>query len=76
MLAMLLSISGHYFGFRKLEEVHSNFMDEKDKVIAEIYNTSKERARVNGFKKQQEIMRQKHAEFLERYKIHSNGEEK
>ncbi|XP_055034309.1 dnaJ homolog subfamily C member 4 isoform X2 [Misgurnus anguillicaudatus] len=32
--------------------------------------------RVNGFKKQQEILRQKHAEFLERYKIRSSGEEK
>lgn len=30
---------------RKLEEVHNNFMDEKDRVITEIYNTSKERAR-------------------------------
>ncbi|XP_077103519.1 dnaJ homolog subfamily C member 4 [Siphateles boraxobius] len=76
VLAMLMSISAHYFGFRKLEEVHNNFMDEKDRVISEIYNESKERARVNGFKKQQEILRQKHAEFLERYKIRSNGEEK
>lgn len=31
--------------FRKLEEVHNNFMDEKDRVIGEIYNESKERAR-------------------------------
>lgn len=30
---------------RKLEEVHNNFMDEKDRVISEIYNESKERAR-------------------------------
>uniref|UniRef100_A0A8C1GKF6 Vascular endothelial growth factor Ba n=1 Tax=Cyprinus carpio TaxID=7962 RepID=A0A8C1GKF6_CYPCA len=44
MLTMLLSLSVHYFGFRKLEEVHNNFMDEKDRVITEIYNTSKERA--------------------------------
>ncbi len=27
---------------RKLEEVHNNFMDEKDRAISEIYNTSKE----------------------------------
>jgi len=33
-------------------------------------------SRVNGFKKQQEILRQKHAEFQEKYKIRSNGEEK
>ncbi|XP_052471432.1 dnaJ homolog subfamily C member 4-like [Carassius gibelio] len=76
MLTMLLSLSAHYFGFRKLEEVHNNFMDEKDRVITDIYNKSKERARVNGFKKQQEILRQKHAEFLERYKIRSDGEDK
>lgn len=76
VLTMLASISAHYFGFRKLEEVHSNFMDEKDRLITEIYNKSKEQARVNGFKKQQEILRQKHAEFLERYKIRSSGEEK
>ncbi|RXN29182.1 transmembrane and coiled-coil domain-containing 6 isoform X1 [Labeo rohita] len=76
ILTMVVSLSVHYFGFRKLEEVHNNFMDEKDRVITEIYNTSKERARVNGFKKQQEILRQKHAEFLERYKIRNNGEEK
>lgn len=31
--------------FRKLEEVHNNFMDEKDRIITEIYNESKERAR-------------------------------
>jgi DnaJ family protein C protein 4 len=31
--------------FRKLEEMHSNFMDEKDRNITEIYNQSKERAR-------------------------------
>ncbi|XP_062856464.1 dnaJ homolog subfamily C member 4 [Trichomycterus rosablanca] len=73
-VGMLLSIGAHYFVFRKLEEVHNNFMDEKDRVITEIYNESKERARVNGFKKQQEILRQKHAEFLERYKI--QGKEK
>ncbi|XP_043113884.1 dnaJ homolog subfamily C member 4 [Puntigrus tetrazona] len=76
VLTMLLSLSIHYFGFRKLQEVHNNFMDEKDRVITEIYNTSKERARVNGFEKQQEILRQKHTEFLERYKIRRNGEEK
>lgn len=32
--------------------------------------------RVNGFKKQQEILRQKHAEFLERYKLRQSGREK
>lgn len=85
-------------------------MDEKDRVITEIYNESKERARwvaflrfdatygremnicdahiwsldvspvlfprANGFKKQTEILRQKHAEFLEKYKIRNDGEDK
>ncbi|KAI3351156.1 hypothetical protein L3Q82_005713 [Scortum barcoo] len=34
------------------------------------------RPRVNGFKKQTEILRQKHAEFLEKYKIQNGGENK
>ncbi|XP_030621550.1 dnaJ homolog subfamily C member 4 [Chanos chanos] len=76
VLGMIISICVHYAGFRKLEEVHTNFMDEKDRIITEIYNETKERARVNGFKKQQEILRQKHAEFLEKYKIRNNGEDK
>lgn len=32
--------------------------------------------RINGFKKQTEILRQKHAEFLEKYKIPNGGEDK
>ncbi|XP_070769457.1 dnaJ homolog subfamily C member 4 [Enoplosus armatus] len=76
VITMLLSIGAHIFFFRKLEEVHNNFMDEKDRVITEIYNESKERARVNGFKKQTEILRQKHAEFLEKYKMNNGGEDK
>lgn len=77
LLTMVLSIGAHAVFFRKLEEVHTNFMDEKDRVITEIYKESKERARVNGFKKQTEILRQKHAEFLEKYKIQPNaGEDK
>ncbi|MBN3302398.1 DNJC4 protein, partial [Amia calva] len=67
MLAMIGSIVAHYFGFRKLEEMHNSFMEEKDRAITEIYNTSKERARVNGFQKQTAILRQKHAEFVEKY---------
>lgn len=76
VIAMFLSIGAHLVFFRKLEEVHNNFMDEKDRVITEIYNESKERARVNGFKKQTEILRQKHNEFLEKYKIRSDGVDK
>uniref|UniRef100_A0A8C5AS09 DnaJ (Hsp40) homolog, subfamily C, member 4 n=1 Tax=Gadus morhua TaxID=8049 RepID=A0A8C5AS09_GADMO len=79
LLTMLLSVVVLYFPlFRKLEEMHSNFMDEKDRNITEIYNQSKERARVNGFKKQTEILRQKHAEFVEKYNLPNvdGGEEK
>lgn len=76
VITMILSVGAHIVFFRKLEEVHNNFMDEKDRVITEIYNESKERARVNGFKKQTEILRQKHAEFLEKYKIQNDGENK
>ncbi|XP_061643796.1 dnaJ homolog subfamily C member 4 isoform X1 [Phyllopteryx taeniolatus] len=71
---MALGVGAHFVFFRKLEEVHNNFMDEKDRVITEIYNESKERARVNGFKKQTEILRQKHAEFMEKYKMRNGGE--
>ncbi|XP_075902501.1 dnaJ homolog subfamily C member 4 isoform X2 [Nelusetta ayraudi] len=76
VIAMFLSIGAHLVFFRKLEEVHNNFMDEKDRIITDIYNESKERARVNGFKKQTEILRQKHNEFLEKYKIHNDGVDK
>ncbi|XP_077387836.1 dnaJ homolog subfamily C member 4 [Festucalex cinctus] len=73
-LAMMLGIGVHFLVFRKLEKMHNNYMDEKDRVITELYNKSKEMARVNGFKKQTEILRQKHAEFLEKHKTHNGGE--
>uniref|UniRef100_A0A8D3B4A3 DnaJ (Hsp40) homolog, subfamily C, member 4 n=1 Tax=Scophthalmus maximus TaxID=52904 RepID=A0A8D3B4A3_SCOMX len=76
ILTMVVSVGAHAIFFRKLEDVHSNFMDERDRIITEIYNDSKERARVNGFKKQTEILRQKHAEFLEKYKKPNSGEAK
>ncbi|XP_043931663.1 dnaJ homolog subfamily C member 4 [Protopterus annectens] len=72
-LIMTGSLLFHYISFRKLEEVHSAFMDEKDRVIGELYKESKERARLNGFKKQQEILRQKHTEFVEKYKMKYTG---
>ncbi|KAK1903962.1 DnaJ like subfamily C member 4 [Dissostichus eleginoides] len=75
-LTMLLGIGAHVIFFRKLEQIHNTFMDEKDRVINDIYNESKERAKVNGFKKQSEILRQRHAEFLEKYKISKGGEDK
>ncbi|KAF3693999.1 DnaJ -like protein subfamily C member 4 [Channa argus] len=76
IIAIVLSIGAHMVFFRKLEEVHNNFMDKKDRVITDIYNESKERARVNGFKKQTEILRQKHAEFLEKYKSRNSEKDK
>uniref|UniRef100_A0A3Q0T3B4 DnaJ (Hsp40) homolog, subfamily C, member 4 n=1 Tax=Amphilophus citrinellus TaxID=61819 RepID=A0A3Q0T3B4_AMPCI len=76
VIAMMLSIGAHAVLFKKLEEVHSNFMDEKDRVITEIYNEAKERARINGFKKQMEILRQKHTEFKEKYKRSDVGDDK
>ncbi|XP_028271617.1 dnaJ homolog subfamily C member 4-like [Parambassis ranga] len=76
VVAMMLSLGAHFVFFRKLEEVHNNFMDEKDRVITEIYNEAKKRAKVNGFKKQTEILRQKHAEFQEKYRFRNSGEDK
>ncbi|XP_019901374.1 dnaJ homolog subfamily C member 4 isoform X2 [Esox lucius] len=73
ILIMGLSVGAHIVFFRKLESVHNNFMDKKDRIITQIYNESKERARTNGFKKQTEILRQKHAEFLEKYKVPRNS---
>ncbi|XP_065409050.1 dnaJ homolog subfamily C member 4 isoform X5 [Chrysemys picta bellii] len=69
LLLMLASMAAHYVAYRKLEEVHNSFMDKKDMLITSIYNESKERARANGFQKQQELLRQKHAEFTQRYRI-------
>ncbi|MEQ2228649.1 hypothetical protein ILYODFUR_010982 [Ilyodon furcidens] len=69
VITMMLSVGAHMIFFRKLEEVHNTFMDEKDRVITGIYNDAKERARANGFKKQTEILRQKHAEFQEKIKV-------
>ncbi|XP_074861769.1 dnaJ homolog subfamily C member 4 [Carettochelys insculpta] len=74
LLLMLGSMAIHYVAYRKLEEVHNSFMDKKDKLITSIYNESKERARANGFQKQQEILRQKHAEFMQRYRIRHSGD--
>ncbi|CAL9707022.1 unnamed protein product [Knipowitschia caucasica] len=73
--AIVLSVGVHYVLFRKLEEVHTNYMDEKDRVITAIYNEAKERARVNSFEKQKEILSQKHAEFLQKYKMRRGGDD-
>ncbi|KAG8437963.1 hypothetical protein GDO86_008593 [Hymenochirus boettgeri] len=53
---------------RTLRDIHNEFMEEQNQRILKIYNEAKERARLNGFRKQQEILRQKHAEFTEKYR--------
>ncbi|CAB1325060.1 unnamed protein product [Coregonus sp. 'balchen'] len=60
---------------RKLECVHNNFMDEKDGHHTDLQRVQREGKVVNGFKKQTEILKQKHAEFLEKYKITRNSGE-
>lgn len=75
VIAIMLSIGFHFLLFRKLEEIHTNYMDEKDRAITAMYNEAKERARVNSFEKQMEILSQKHAEFLEKYKVRRGGDE-
>ncbi|XP_077180238.1 dnaJ homolog subfamily C member 4 isoform X2 [Paroedura picta] len=67
LLLMLGSLLVHFVAFRKLEEARNRFMDEKDRKITQIYDDSKERARSNGFQKQQELLRQKHAELSQRF---------
>uniref|UniRef100_A0A8C8R9H0 DnaJ heat shock protein family (Hsp40) member C4 n=1 Tax=Pelusios castaneus TaxID=367368 RepID=A0A8C8R9H0_9SAUR len=74
LLLTVSSLGIHYLIFRVVEDMHNNFMDEKDKIITDIYNKSKEQARVNGLKKQQEILRQNHSEFIERYRIRRSAQ--
>lgn len=76
ILTMVVSIGLHFLFFRKLAEVHSSYMDEKDRALQKMYDEAKERARVNGFKKQTEILRQKHAELQQRLRGHDGGEDK
>lgn len=75
IIGMSLSIGVHFLVFRKFEEIHRNYMDEKDRVITAMYNEAKERARVNSFEKQMEILSQKHAEFSEKYKARRGGDQ-
>ncbi|XP_058161233.1 dnaJ homolog subfamily C member 4 isoform X3 [Dasypus novemcinctus] len=54
LLLMLAGMGLHYAAFRKLEQVHRSFMDEKDRIITAIYNDSRARARANRARLQQE----------------------
>ncbi|XP_043828003.1 LOW QUALITY PROTEIN: dnaJ homolog subfamily C member 4 [Dromiciops gliroides] len=56
LLLMLGGMVVHYIAFRKLEQIHRRFMDEKDRVIMALYNESKTKAkaRANSARLQQE----------------------
>ncbi|XP_054426616.1 dnaJ homolog subfamily C member 4 isoform X2 [Pteronotus mesoamericanus] len=54
LLIMLAGMGLHYVAFRKLEQIHRNFMDEKDRIITAIYNDTRARARANRARLQQE----------------------
>ncbi|KAG8522679.1 DnaJ subfamily C member 4 [Galemys pyrenaicus] len=45
LLIMLAGMGLHYVAFRKLEQMHRSFMDEKDRIITAIYNETRARAR-------------------------------
>ncbi|NP_001079836.1 DnaJ heat shock protein family (Hsp40) member C4 L homeolog [Xenopus laevis] len=75
VLIMAGSLTMHYVGFKTLREIHNEFMEKQHQRILKIYNEAKERARVNGFRKQQDILRQKHAEFTEKYHPKTQHEE-
>ncbi|XP_014648449.1 PREDICTED: dnaJ homolog subfamily C member 4 isoform X1 [Ceratotherium simum simum] len=53
LLIMLAGMGLHYAAFRKLEQVHRSFMDEKDRIITAIYNDTRARARANRARLQQ-----------------------
>ncbi|XP_008157279.2 dnaJ homolog subfamily C member 4 isoform X2 [Eptesicus fuscus] len=55
LLIMLAGMGLHYVAFRKLEQMHRSFMDEKDRIITTIYNDTRARARANRARLQQEL---------------------
>ncbi|XP_069501194.1 dnaJ homolog subfamily C member 4 isoform X2 [Ambystoma mexicanum] len=75
VVLMLGSLLAHYIGFRTIKDVHSNFLEEQNRIFSKIYNDSKESARINGLKKQQEILAQKHAQFAEKYRMRRTKED-
>ncbi|KAM8818708.1 dnaJ homolog subfamily C member 4 isoform 2-T2 [Rhynchonycteris naso] len=58
LLIMLAGMGLHYVAFRKLEQMHRSFMDEKDRIITAIYNDTRARARANRARLQQELQQQ------------------
>lgn len=57
ILLMVAGMGLHYVAFRKLEQVHRSFMDEKDRIITAIYNDTRAKARANRDRIQQERLR-------------------
>ncbi|XP_025734025.1 dnaJ homolog subfamily C member 4 isoform X2 [Callorhinus ursinus] len=58
LLIMLAGMGLHYVAFRKLEQMHRTFMDEKDRIITAIYNDTRARARANRARLQEKLQRQ------------------
>lgn len=58
LLVMLAGMGLHYVAFRKLEQMHRGFMDEKDRIITAIYNETRARARARKARLQQERLDQ------------------
>ncbi|XP_032270570.1 uridine diphosphate glucose pyrophosphatase NUDT22 isoform X3 [Phoca vitulina] len=58
LLVMLAGMGLHYVAFRKLEQMHRSFMDEKDRIITAIYNDTRARARANRARLQEKLQRQ------------------
>nr|XP_028688663.1 dnaJ homolog subfamily C member 4 isoform X2 [Macaca mulatta] len=48
LLLMLAGMGLHYIAFRKVKQMHLNFMDEKDRIITAMYNEARERARARS----------------------------
>ncbi|EAW74214.1 DnaJ (Hsp40) homolog, subfamily C, member 4, isoform CRA_c [Homo sapiens] len=57
LLLMLAGMGLHYIAFRKVKQMHLNFMDEKDRIITAFYNEARARARANRGILQQERQR-------------------
>ncbi|XP_016776631.1 dnaJ homolog subfamily C member 4 isoform X4 [Pan troglodytes] len=57
LLLMLAGMGLHYIAFRKVKQMHLNFMDEKDRIITAFYNEARARARANRAILQQERQR-------------------
>ncbi|KYO46758.1 dnaJ homolog subfamily C member 4 isoform X1 [Alligator mississippiensis] len=70
ILLILGGMAIHYLAYRELQQANKRYMDEKDERISRIYKEAKERARVNGLQKQQELLEQKHAELVAQYRLH------